>query len=328
MTRKPHLHILQRRELMSHLSLVESPVVAELFRITKSSKIQPAADLIFTQTYTDPEILAQLEGCHVPYVVHVQGDVWYELQEIHCVEPLLRQVNQVLSGARLVVCISDFLRQIAVREIPGVIITHLPGGFWGLDHTNTGIVPGRFRKTKTAEPKKSPYKSILMQINFTLPRKFAGIPLFFESISNMRSELGDWRFTCVGHVGTNKAQVHQWAAEYCFDYLPQSPNWPSLLASCDMYIHPSLYDTWGRSVAEAMCASVPVLAFNAGGVPEISDKIEFCDPYVTDDICDSLYRFHSDPEAWIETGKKLRKQAALLTEQHRSDYLRILNKVI
>ena len=326
--KKPHLHILQRRDVLSQIALVESPTVAEVFKITKSSRLQPGSDLVFTQTYTDPEIISLLENCNVPYIVHVQGDVWYELSEIHHAEPLLKKVNQVLTRARYVVCISDFLRQIAVRNLPESSIVYLPGGFWGLDHTDNGIVPERFSKTSESREVNGVTKSILIQINFTLPRKFAGIPLFFESISNVRNDFNDWSFTCIGHVGDDEEQVHQWAFEYGFNYLPQSSSWPDFLASCDLFIHPSLYDTWGRSVAEAMCAGVPVLAFNAGGVPEISNEIKFCDPCDPDDICRSLSELINSPETWIRTGKELRKQAIHLTALHRSDYLDILKKAL
>ena len=115
MMRKPHLHILQRRELMSHIAFVESPTVYREFRITKSDEIVPSVDLIFTQTYTDTSILEQFETCDVPYIVHLQGDVWYEMKEIYHAESVLRRISEVLLRAKLVVCISDFLRQIAHR---------------------------------------------------------------------------------------------------------------------------------------------------------------------------------------------------------------------
>ena len=328
MTQKAHLHILQRSELMSHISFVESPTVAREFRLTKSDKIEPSADLIFTQTYTDTKILDQLETCKSPYVVHLQGDVWYEMKEIYHAESLLRRINQVLIRARLVVCISDFLRKIAERAIPEANITHLPGGFWGLDHTISGIVPQRFITAQKVSQKKPNDKFILMQINFTLPRKFAGIQLFFQSISKIRPELKNWFFTCVGHIGSNESLVRRWAREYCFNFLPQSPNWPSLITTCQLYLHPSLYDTWGRSVAEAMCAGVPVIAFNAGGVREISEKLIVCEPYHEDEICNYLLGFQKSPEKWVGEGKKLRDHAIYLTEVHRGDYLKILNRIL
>ncbi|HEU5162718.1 MAG TPA: glycosyltransferase family 4 protein, partial [Thermoanaerobaculia bacterium] len=44
---------------------------------------------------------------------------------------------------------------------------------------------------------------------------------------------------------------------------------PALLASFDLFVHPTLFDALPTSVLEAMAAGVPVVASATGGVPEI-----------------------------------------------------------
>jgi glycosyltransferase involved in cell wall biosynthesis len=46
-------------------------------------------------------------------------------------------------------------------------------------------------------------------------------------------------------------------------------SFPSLLASCDVFVLPSLTESWGISVAEALCMERPVVATRVSGVTEI-----------------------------------------------------------
>jgi len=42
----------------------------------------------------------------------------------------------------------------------------------------------------------------------------------------------------------------------------------NLLASCDIFCNPSPYETFGRTVVEAMASGIPVVAVNSGAVSE------------------------------------------------------------
>jgi glycosyltransferase involved in cell wall biosynthesis len=46
-------------------------------------------------------------------------------------------------------------------------------------------------------------------------------------------------------------------------------NYPSLLASCDIFVLPSLSESWPISLAEALSMEKPVVATKVGGVKEI-----------------------------------------------------------
>lgn len=47
----------------------------------------------------------------------------------------------------------------------------------------------------------------------------------------------------------------------------------AILAGCDLFVHPSLDDAFPTVLLEAMAASLPVVASNVGGIPEIVDVL-------------------------------------------------------
>ncbi|MCX7626282.1 MAG: glycosyltransferase family 4 protein [Candidatus Sumerlaeaceae bacterium] len=48
-------------------------------------------------------------------------------------------------------------------------------------------------------------------------------------------------------------------------------NLPECLASCDCFVQPSRYESFGLAAAEAMACGLPVIASNVGGLPELID---------------------------------------------------------
>ena len=315
---KPHLHIIQSTRLLHLTSFVESPSVRKFFKVTKSDQLDPDADLIYCQTYTDAGIQNLLLRTKSPVIVHIGGDVWYELEELHHNPLLLERVQTLLENAGLVVCISKFLYDIASSHLSHRRITYLSGGCWGMDHTIIGIMPDRFPRRRLANKE---IRRIVMQISLTIPRKYAGIPVFFEAIESQVEKLN---FTCVGDTGGQEILVKKWSERYNINFVPLTEKWPEILAMSDVFIHPSLFDTWGRSVAEAICAGVPTLTFPCGGIPEISNEICFCDPESATSISSQFGSLINNPEGMHQWGVVLRQEAAFKTERHRNDYAHLL----
>ena len=318
---KKHIHILQP-DACTFLPYIEAPDVMEAFTITKGATVDERCDAVFCQTYTRQEMYEKLLETDKPVILHVNGDVWYEMRHIHFDTVLLDAVNAICAKALGVVCLSKFLADSGLRDVPGGNITYLPRGLWGVAHTPNGVEPGRFRLKETFNGENP---LVMSQIGLSLPWKFAGIPLFFEAIRGLAPNA---RFVNVGTTRGHEELAAKWEAEFNMTFVEPVPDWPELLLTADVYVHPSLYDTWGRSVAEAMCCGLPVLAYDAGGVPELSDKILYCPP---DDAAATASIFSdlmARPDDWPAMGRVLHEEARRLDAAHRNDYRDILLRLM
>ncbi|MFM8271665.1 MAG: glycosyltransferase, partial [Gemmata sp.] len=55
---------------------------------------------------------------------------------------------------------------------------------------------------------------------------------------------------------------------------------PALLAACDCFVYPSLWEGFGIPVLEAMSAGVPVVCSDLSSLPEVAGPHAFyCDPH-------------------------------------------------
>lgn len=85
-----------------------------------------------------------------------------------------------------------------------------------------------------------------------------------------------------------------------------------LLCSADVFVFPSKTETQGIAICEAMTTGLPVIAVNAGGIPEnVTDGI---DGYLTEDdpvqFAQRICELCSDPAKRFEMGEKARISAA------------------
>ncbi len=86
---------------------------------------------------------------------------------------------------------------------------------------------------------------------------------------------------------------------------------PDFLAGLHGFVLPSLNESFSNAVLEAMFAGLPVVAFRAGGVPEVvGDAGVLVAPGDVDGLAAALERFARDPDLRRTWGCRARRRAA------------------
>jgi len=78
------------------------------------------------------------------------------------------------------------------------------------------------------------------------------------------------------------------------DYVPEK-NLPHLYSEAAAFVFPSLYEGFGLPPLEAMACGCPVIASNAGSLPEVcGDAAYYVNPYDVESIAEGIYRVLKD----------------------------------
>jgi glycosyltransferase involved in cell wall biosynthesis len=101
-----------------------------------------------------------------------------------------------------------------------------------------------------------------------------GLNFLLQAVPEILSRVEDFKVVICG-LGNYRHDLISLAKELnvsshvvFMDPVP-ARSFPSLLASCDVFVLPSLTESWGISVAEALCMERPVVATRVSGVTEI-----------------------------------------------------------
>lgn len=322
---KPKLLILEGKNGPRVTAFCDGPAVNEAFDVTRSGDLAGEPDLVYCQTYGQRNSFEQLKRWGGPYVLHVGGDIWDERRERKGGETL-GDVMQVMWGAAKVVCVSEFLARTIRHNMDqgagraGHVVA-LPGGLWGTDHTEHGIDPSRFEPKEDYSIVGRPL--VVMNINLTVRRKWRGMPIFMEAAHGVLKE-HDARVVCVGKVKGKRVVAADWYHRWGLQMIPPSDLWPELLRRADLYVHPSMFDGFPRSVAEVCCVGLPAVLFQVAGTPEVSDEAVLVKPSAGKYMATVLNELLSSEEARQTIGTGMRSEALEKTEKHRGDYAQLL----
>lgn len=113
------------------------------------------------------------------------------------------------------------------------------------------------------------YDALVIHISNLRPVKRVGVAL--EVFRRIRERVRA-RFLVVGD-GPDRAAVERQAAEYGLDddvvFLGEQDDPVTLLSISDLFLLPSIQESFGLAALEAMACGVPVVASRVGGLPEI-----------------------------------------------------------
>jgi amino acid adenylation domain-containing protein/non-ribosomal peptide synthase protein (TIGR01720 family) len=163
-------------------------------------------------------------------------------------------------------------------------------------------------------------------ITMVNPCKVKGIDIFLE----LAAKLPDLAFAAVPTWGTTAADLASLRTYKNVCILPPVANVDDLFCATSILTVPSLWDeAFGRIVVEAMLRGVPVIASNAGGLPEAKLGVDYVVPVqpiqqylrdVDERMCPRPIVPKQDISEWIATVGHLKEDAALYSSVSAGSY--------
>lgn len=218
-------------------------------------------------------------------LVHLRGDMWTESYWYKTFYPSLFKrtwyqwktfvMNHGIKKADLILPICKWLEE-KVRQ-------HLPN--YPTQVLYRGINPEKWYPRHRIKLFKLKHPAVVGVLDFEIYQKVTGLLKFIKSIKKMP----DIHFYFAGNGPyTNLVKQKRPSNMFLIGRIPQS-GVQSLLASGDIFVHPSGLDAVPRSIAEASLMEKPIIASNIGGIPEI----------VKDNKTGYLCNIN-EPDQWVE----------------------------
>jgi glycosyltransferase involved in cell wall biosynthesis len=104
-----------------------------------------------------------------------------------------------------------------------------------------------------------------------------GIPYLLQAVRQLQSKRRDFSLDVVGD-GPSREAYEQMTADLglegtvTFHGMKSKPEVAEFMRQCDIFVLPSVWETAGVVLIEAMSSGKPVIAARVGGVPEMIDK--------------------------------------------------------
>jgi glycosyltransferase involved in cell wall biosynthesis len=107
---------------------------------------------------------------------------------------------------------------------------------------------------------------------------------------------------------------------------------PALYGCAELFTLPSLHESFGMPVLEAMACGTPVVTSNVYSLPEVcGDAAEYVDPYSVDSIANGLLRVLDDSTHAADLRERGLRRASTFTwrraaERHLECYERVAGR--
>jgi glycosyltransferase involved in cell wall biosynthesis len=207
---------------------------------------------------------------------------------------LLRLVTQItVRRASSVIFVSDYSRKIAERALrldpkKSSVIYH-------------GVGPNFLRRgTESSRIYKGLRPYILTVSTIQIHKNY---PRMIEAFGKLHKveEIYDYVFAGAveveGEFSRIKEKIRKIEVEDRVHYLGevQYKDLPDLYAGASLFILPSLLESFGHPLVEAMASGIPIVASNVAAIPEIcSDAAIYFDPNDADEIANTILRVLHD----------------------------------
>jgi glycosyltransferase involved in cell wall biosynthesis len=104
---------------------------------------------------------------------------------------------------------------------------------------------------------------------------------------------------------------------------------PAIYAQCDIFLYPSLRESFGIPMLEAMSCNVPVITSNTSSMPEIAeDAAHIVNPFEPEEITEGLIKILND-EAYRQSlcEKGLRRSKQFSWNNMAKEYLKLYETI-
>ena len=164
-------------------------------------------------------------------------------------------------------------------------------------------------KTLLKEKFKLPKDKKIILIGAQDPTDFyKGFSKFIESLKYLDKEK---YFLCT-FGETNDEKIKALGIEYKnFGFIKDLSELRKIYSLADVFIAPSIIESFGKTIAESMCCGTPAVCFNASGQKDIIDhKINgyLAKPYEPEDLARGIEWILEDDERRIKLGENARKK--------------------
>jgi L-malate glycosyltransferase len=281
-------------------------------------------DVVHTQHAHMPDVLAGPMISDVPMVRTVHTTIAMQREAIRILESLGQSADVT---ERWQIAVEPVLRAAEWSSLhhPGLLFpvcqyagNHLLSLGIRSDRIrviHNGVDSERFRPgpaTGAAPATAAPGPRVLFVGRFTLIK---GIGTLLRAIPRIVQAVPDVTFQFTGKVPSQFAQLLALPPELrrhleFLGYVPDD-SLPSLYSSADVFVAPSLYDSFPFSVLEAMSSGAPIVASRVGGIPEaITDGREgiLIDVDSSDMLSDAVIGLLQDPERRRRLGASAREK--------------------
>lgn len=233
-------------------------------------------------------------------------------------------VPRIVKMSKVIVTVSNFERQVilerlklpehAVKVIYNAVSPKFTTGFDAArleDFSLTHSLPSNFILfLGNTAPKKNTINVVKAYIKYkrSTPQ---GLPLIIlDYDQNLVYEL------------LNEMKAIDLQDDFIFPgYIP-SEEMPLLYNNCSLFLYPSLRESFGLPILEAMACGVPVITSQTSSMPEVADDAAiFVDPYNFEDITEKMIHLLGSPQLMQEMKMKGLKRAAQFTWRSSAEQL-------
>jgi glycosyltransferase involved in cell wall biosynthesis len=268
----------------------------------------------------------EAKACHLAFLLSKTARLPYLITRRMDRPPKAnRFTHAVYDNAETIVCLSSAINQIMQDYAPSVSSEVIPSMAASLAFSSNAISTIKNNVDKTQS-------KVLVGHIGALVKKHKGQQTIIEAARILEKTNPNIHFMLVGEGKDREALEQQALGLNNIEFVGFKSNIGDYLRTFDIFLFPSLQEGLGSTILDAMQAERPIIASNAGGIPDlITDKENglLIPPENPDAIVEAIQQMLNDPESASEMAKNGAKKVkqyspAVISQRYMHTYQQIL----